>query len=553
MAACHKVDTVDPFIIRRNRVYSWRRTVCGTLIQLSLGTTERGEALALSAAATAASVQAFESVRAGLADTATARRFIRRAVDIEKARRTLRGGPMHFFWYQHLPPRTLRANGWSDEQLRQRYASHPPPADDNALLALDWTPEDIRDLADLTAPTQPGVVIAEPGVAGASAVASTSITLNIVNAGHPNGDSSASRQIPTPDTGTDQERPKRRERTATRGTRIDDLTERLIAAERKRAKVNEETANDTRRAAALFSEITGVDAVESITQAALAAFIDALETLPPNYRKSEADRRKPIADIIREAAESGAPVGLSASTVNKQLTALGKLLRYARTVGVPVDPSIDISLLRISDKQATKDKRDPFTLNDIRALFRTPSLNADADQGPLWWISHLAAYTGARREELAGLDCADIESRDGVAGIVIRDNPHRRIKNGQSARFIPVHSHIIEIGFLDYGAERRAGLLFPLKRKSRLSGLGDSIDYRWRKAMREAGIPTDGKRTFHSFRHYAVQTLIDKEIDRETRGALFGHLIGDIQGDTYGGDANPDKLRRAVEMLPRVR
>ncbi|MDO5633155.1 MAG: tyrosine-type recombinase/integrase [Paracoccus sp. (in: a-proteobacteria)] len=197
------------------------------------------------------------------------------------------------------------------------------------------------------------------------------------------------------------------------------------------------------------------------------------------------------------------------------------MLRYARAAGIPVDSAIDTGLLRITDKEAAKDKRDAFTPDDIAALFWTSYLNADGDRGPLWWIAHLAAYTGARREELAGLDCGDIERRDGIAGIVIHNNEHRGIKTGQSARFIPFHPHLIEMGLVDYAAERRAGILFPLKRKSRLSTLGDSIDYRWRKAMREAGIPADGKKTFHSFRYYAVQTLIDKEVTH----SLYVHVL----------------------------
>lgn len=246
-------------------------------------------------------------------------------------------------------------------------------------------------------------------------------------------------------------------------------------------------------------------------------------------------------------------MGLSAATTNKNITNIAKLFRKARSYGIIVHSTIDPGSLRITEKEAKKNKRRPFTPDDIRAIFEQPALSLDANRDPLFWIAHAAAYTGARREEIAGLDASDIENRDGVPFLIIRPNAHRTLKNGQSERVVPLHRDLITLGLHEYAKERAGrGMLFDLRKKSRASSYGDSISYRWRQAMIDA-IGTGHRKTFHSFRHSAIDCLMKRQVDVNTRGALFGHLTGHIEGDLYGGDAEFGDLLDAVNLLPSVR
>lgn len=95
-------------------------------------------------------------------------------------------------------------------------------------------------------------------------------------------------------------------------------------------------------------------------------------------------------------------------------------------------------------------------------------------------------------------------------------------------------------------------MLFEIRKKSKASSYGDSIDYRWRQAMIES-IGTGHRKTFHSFRHTAVQIMLTAKVDINTRGALFGHLTGHIEGDIYGRDGEFGDLLDAVNLLPSVR
>ncbi|ARJ70095.1 hypothetical protein B0A89_11085 [Paracoccus contaminans] len=349
---------------------------------------------------------------------------------------------------------------------------------------------------------------------------------------------------------------------------IMDAVQRLSRVHKRTGRASDKSIEQFTGIAALFVEITGVDDVRAVRQHHIAAFVDAMDRLPPTYRRSAAERDKPIAAIIAEAEATGAETGLSAATVNRNLIQLGKVFKGAQSEGIRVDPSVNPSLLRRFEKKNAKDDRDPFTPDDVKRIFAAPvwtgakSAKRRRDPGEivvkdwLYWVPLIAAYTGARREEICGLETADIDEEDGVPVIIVRPNARRGLKNAQSQRRIPIHSHLIDLGFLDYVREQRmkdrTNLFHDLNRKSPKSQIGDSTAYLWRNIQNDMLGP-QAKKSFHSFRHYAVQGLrAESDVEKHVRAELFGHLVGDIEDDRYGGRAPITALRAAVEALPRV-
>jgi translation initiation factor 2 beta subunit (eIF-2beta)/eIF-5 len=68
-----------------------------------------------------------------------------------------------------------------------------------------------------------------------------------------------------------------------------------------------------------------------------------------------------------------------------------------------------------------------------------------------YWISMMLMFTGARSNEIAQLYVKDIQSDDGIDYIVIDDShDNQSIKNDASRRNVPLHPHLIDLGFLDY-------------------------------------------------------------------------------------------------------
>ncbi|MCG6112609.1 MAG: hypothetical protein MEQ74_10565 [Paracoccus sp.] len=209
---------------------------------------------------------------------------------------------------------------------------------------------------------------------------------------------------------------------------IQDVVARLSRVHKRTGRASDKSIEQCAGIASLFIEITGVDDARTIRQADIAAFVDALDRLPPTYRRSEAERTKPIAAIIAEADAAGVETGLSAATINRNLIQIGKIMKAAQSEGIRIDPSVNPSLLRRFEKKNAKDDRDPFTPDDVKRLFAAPvwtgakSVKRRRQPGDvivkdwLFWVPLIAAYTGTRREEICGLETANIAEEDGIPG-----------------------------------------------------------------------------------------------------------------------------------------
>lgn len=349
---------------------------------------------------------------------------------------------------------------------------------------------------------------------------------------------------------------------------MQEVVTRLGKMDKRTGRASNKTIEQCAGIATLFVELTGVADVRAIRQHHIAAFVDGMDRLPPVYRRSAAERNKPIADIIAEAEVSCVKCGLSSATINRNLIQIGKILEFAKSQGLRVHPDISPSSLRRFEKKNAKDDRDPFTPEDVKRIFAAPvwsgAKSAKRRRQPgnvivkdwLYWVPLIAAYTGARREEICGLETADIEDENGIPVFCIRPNTRRGMKNRQSERRIPIHSHLLDLGFLVYVRDQRERnrphLFHDLNRKSAKSQIGDSTAYLWRNIQHDQIGPQD-KKSFHSFRHYAVQGLrAESDVEKHIRAELFGHLVGDIEDDRYGGRAPVATLRAAVETLLRV-
>ena len=69
------------------------------------------------------------------------------------------------------------------------------------------------------------------------------------------------------------------------------------------------------------------------------------------------------------------------------------------------------------------------------------------------WIMVLAAYSGMRLEEVCGLGVKELGEEDGIWRF---DLSGRRLKTESAERKVPIHSVILEAGFLEY-CERENG------------------------------------------------------------------------------------------------
>lgn len=369
---------------------------------------------------------------------------------------------------------------------------------------------------------------------------------------------------------------------------IGQVVDRLVAQKRADG-VGRAQEVQIRAVMRLFVEAVDETDVRAITQGHLARFREVLSRLPKSHGKSERTRERPLSEVL-EAGKSMpvSKIGLSAATTNRNLEIVRQVLKAAGSEGITVTAGIDPARLRRKETSRQRDKRDAFTLEDCRKIFRAPVWTGCKSEirrripGPeiirdgLYWIPMIAAYTGARREEIAGLMTSDIDVIDGCWVFRIRPNAIRPgLKTASSKRMIPAHRDLISSGLFAWasgrdgvgvgGREEKShgdgggGMkpvdrpLFPdLKKKHANAGWGESIAFRFDKILDDALGTERGPKSFHSFRHYVTDQLRKSGVDKEVRLDILGHSGEDLEDEVYGSTSLLRDMKAAIDILPSV-
>jgi integrase len=258
-------------------------------------------------------------------------------------------------------------------------------------------------------------------------------------------------------------------------------------------------------------------------------------------------------DIVRFKEHLGG-MGLAATTINRYLSAIKSPLGWAKkNHKIATDPGAGI---KYDSRSGTnrKVKRLGYTNDQARTIL----LAARREKKPSRrWIPWVCAFTGCRLDEVAGRNACDIKR---VGSTWVLDIPDG--KNEGAARRIPLHSKLIDEGFLDnYWRELpKDGPLFPDLKDGRYGRAGTATKNigRWlRQVQKETGILLVEEPRFapnHSWRHRfkSEARRVGKDqrpiMSEETSDALTGHYEGKVSRD-YGEYYVDSVLRPAIESM----
>lgn len=342
-----------------------------------------------------------------------------------------------------------------------------------------------------------------------------------------------------------------------------------LMAQKQRQGISDQMVTQMTRIFELFAEAARLTDIRELRQAHVAKFVDVLNQLPSTYRKSPKDRDKPLAQILAEA--SGKSTGLSATTISRNLDYLGQLLTKAKSEGFANVMQIDLGSLRPRKTKRDRDERPAFTAEDIGHLFGHPVWQGNLPKqkwqevGPtvspdgLYWVPMIAALTGARREEIAGLKAAEIARLDGMPVIRIAENANRGLKTLASTRTLPLHPQLIELGLEEHAQDqiRKHGPdadLFPdLRPPQSGTKFGDQLDYRFRILVQNRLNGNPEGKVFHSFRHYVTTQLGRMAgVPEHVRKDILGHVGADITSERYSEQSTLAAMAEAIRQLPRL-
>lgn len=200
--------------------------------------------------------------------------------------------------------------------------------------------------------------------------------------------------------------------------------------------------------------------------------------------------------------------------------------------------------------EAEETSRRAWSKAELQRIFSVTS-NEKLQQETLWrfWLPLLGLVTGARIDEICGLQVSDIsQTEKGGWYLNFENNQYRRLKNKQSRRQTPLHSGLIKVGFIEYVQAQKPGLIFP----SLMAYSSESLSHepsKWFGRLK-SGLGFDKEVNFHSFRHLMRNMLSDVEAQDSHIKAIVGHEQGDVTFGTYGDKLKPDLLRKHIEALP---
>ena len=363
-----------------------------------------------------------------------------------------------------------------------------------------------------------------------------------------------------------------------------------------RTRPEEKSKDDNKLYVERFVAMHGDLRVDQIKRRHVREFRDMLLKFP--RAMPDAIAKRPLKDILtwaerQEEEEQRKPedqrkqIFLSRVTVNgKGIGSISALMTLANT-------EYDLSGDPCADLQLPVDERDvlqrrPFSvvhLGKMRTspVFRNPPRVTKGGCGAAaYWMPLIALYTGARLEEIGQLPMTDIlkegeieyfwfrttedEDEDDDRGKARRrrrrgapkKEDDKSLKTAAGRRRVPFHRVLLELGFLDYIAARRAAgdmMLFPLLKIYR--GRWTKNFSRYWARYQDKYMTEDPARVFHSFRHGFIDALRQAGIRKEYIKAIVGHAreleetreeANDVTED-YGNAYNVKLLNDLVQKV----
>jgi integrase len=290
--------------------------------------------------------------------------------------------------------------------------------------------------------------------------------------------------------------------------------------------------------------------------ATIERFEDSAGKHPPRFYK------RPHVNKFRDDLQEQ---GLAPATLRSRVGMLRALFSAAMNNDPPLVDANPCQGVKTDLGNIAKTARLPFERADIAAIMNSPVFAKGArPKGGAgeasYWLPLLAMYTGCRMEEIGQLSPMDIkhehyrDSHDKEQSVsviyVTDDGENQGLKNYASRRRIPIHSELVNRGFLEYVSSQTGTRLFPLLTPDNQGRETARFSHWFGTYLRGACKITDKRKTFHSFRHMFIDIMRDVGVEEATSQAITGHTSGDVSRN-YGGQFHP--LRPLVEAMAKYK
>jgi len=338
----------------------------------------------------------------------------------------------------------------------------------------------------------------------------------------------------------------------------------LFIARKRQNKATEKQIIDVQSDLRLLSEAFGEERqVATVTTADAGGLFEALQSLPAHFRVHPELQGLTVLEKAATARELELPP-LEFRTVKSYLGAWRNLFEQELQAG-------QVSSNPFADKTVTKPRKfveqdRTFRPDELEMLFGCPLFQGSKsntkryDPGPhlvddwMFWAPLIALFTGARIGEIAQLRPNDVRVVEGVAVLDINEDDGKTLKNHGTARPIPVHSRLEEIGLLRLAARQKAmkaRLLLPAM-PGKVHGDAGKQPGAWmsERLLKRLDLKSRKGLGFHSLRHTLKTALRNAHVPDSISNELCGHDEGRSGG--VGAKYGRVEVKAMKEGLERI-
>ena len=349
-----------------------------------------------------------------------------------------------------------------------------------------------------------------------------------------------------------------------RGVRVGGAYTFEDAGKAKRFMKDADTIRSTRK---LIADILGDTRISQAGGEVWTRFNDTLLRLPNNHGRSSRLRELTCLEFIelqdkKEQAQIAAAEkqiaqqGLDGDA-KEELLRKAKIARisprtfqrHQKYLSAPLDHAVSKGLLShnpfkpyvvgeamIEDmrKSLPTTSRQLWSSTDFAALLKTEKWNSEKTQinDHVFWVPLIARLHGLRSEEILQLKPKNIRCDDGIHFFDIERGTGQSLKSDNARRMIPIHSQLIELGFLEL-VQRQRGLgkerIFDKVSRSKSSRLtftsNFTKNFNYYRTTRKV---YDERRDLHAMRTTFNTTLVTGSVPDTARRYLMGHRNDDV-------------------------
>lgn len=306
----------------------------------------------------------------------------------------------------------------------------------------------------------------------------------------------------------------------------------------------------------LIVSVLGDRKIGSLTLEDMRIYKEAVLSIPKHRSKLPKYRNLSVKELL--AMEIPEDERLSARNALKYLSRARTFFTWGRLNGYVKEDIGIVLTYKLPERE--KKKRVPFSHTDLRKLIQSEEykhgLHKEAHH---FWLPLLGMFTGARLNELCQLHVNDIRRIRNIWVISIREGGDRKLKNKQSERDVPIHSKLLDLGFVEYVKSQKAQeqeRVFPKLRKGR-DGFQAAASKWFHEYCERCGVGVlDQDREikgFHSFRHTVATVLANSKAENmyeRVINQILGHEKGKSETmTTYTHAINIRTLQSAIEEI----